>query len=293
MPQKPRLRPQMSQAGVVKKVASVGPGSVSTTLSMRRAPTSASMPLSFSWASSHMLRHAMTVTTGLPSSRRAASGCFRKAVTGCDGARNHTWYGRMTRSKSSSPVSESGASGGGFRWADSGKASKNAMNGQGNGNGASGRSTSSCTWIDGSARSGATICSATLVELPGLGVADHQDALGTWGKAAGAEGLGELEVTGWANVSRAVECKPSIRHATKRICHWSCRAAAPMADPFTDAGASIAESLALRPGHGPSLLLAGDVARAAGDFAQALRHHERDRGAEPGREEPCCSPWSQ
>jgi tetratricopeptide (TPR) repeat protein len=34
-------------------------------------------------------------------------------------------------------------------------------------------------------------------------------------------------------------------------------------------------SLALRPGHGPSLLVAGDAARAAGDLAAALAHHRR------------------
>jgi hypothetical protein len=167
MPQKPRLRPQISHAGVVKKVASVGPGSVSTTLSMSRAPTSSSMPLSFSCASSHMLRQAMTVTTGLPSSRRAASGCFRKAVTGCEGARKPHLVRQddevevfVARERRAAP------SGGGFMWADSGKASKKAQEGPGNGNGASGRSVSSCTSIAGSARSGATICSATLSSCP-------------------------------------------------------------------------------------------------------------------------------
>lgn len=53
-----------------------------------------------------------------------------------------------------------------------------------------------------------------------------------------------------------------------------------------DAGASIAESLALRPDHGPSLLLAGDVARANGDIAKALIHHERAVALLPGREQP-------
>ena len=34
-------------------------------------------------------------------------------------------------------------------------------------------------------------------------------------------------------------------------------------------------SLALRPAHGPTLLLAGDAARALGDLPAALKHHER------------------
>ena len=41
------------------------------------------------------------------------------------------------------------------------------------------------------------------------------------------------------------------------------------------AGECIAASLALRPDHGPSLLVAGDVARVAGDLQSALDHHQR------------------
>ena len=113
MPQKPSFLPLSNQRGVVMNVASVGPGSVSTTLSISRAPASTSSDFIFSCAASHMLRHAMTVTTGLPRNTRCATGCLRNAVMGCDGAKNQTWYGRITRSKSSSPFSDSGASAGG------------------------------------------------------------------------------------------------------------------------------------------------------------------------------------
>ncbi|MDN6886026.1 tetratricopeptide repeat protein [Variovorax sp. CAN2819] len=52
-----------------------------------------------------------------------------------------------------------------------------------------------------------------------------------------------------------------------------------------EADASIAESLALRPDHGPSLLLGGDIARANGDVALALARHERAVELLPGREQ--------
>lgn len=90
-PRKASRRPVSSQRGVVIRVARVGAVSVSTTLSRRRAPAAPRSPFSFSWASSHMFRQAMTVTTDLPASRRRATGCWRKAATGWLGVRNHTW----------------------------------------------------------------------------------------------------------------------------------------------------------------------------------------------------------
>jgi tetratricopeptide (TPR) repeat protein len=49
------------------------------------------------------------------------------------------------------------------------------------------------------------------------------------------------------------------------------------------AGASIAASLALRPDHGPSLLVAGDVARAIADLPSALAYHRHARDLLPER----------
>lgn len=47
----------------------------------------------------------------------------------------------------------------------------------------------------------------------------------------------------------------------------------------------IAASVALRPDHGPSLLVAGDAARANGDHQAALVHHTRARTLLPDRAE--------
>ena len=82
--------PLSSHSGVVHRLAMVGLGSTSATLSRRRAPQAPRRPLTFSCASIHILRQAMTVMTGLPAINRLASGCLRNAVIGCDGARNQT-----------------------------------------------------------------------------------------------------------------------------------------------------------------------------------------------------------
>jgi hypothetical protein len=75
----------------------------------------------------------MTVITGFPGSRRAASALLRKAIVGWDGDKNQTWYARITRSKRPSSPMLSGESGAGFPWTVSGNVSKNLRNGHGNG----------------------------------------------------------------------------------------------------------------------------------------------------------------
>ena len=82
--------PLNNQNGVLHKLAMVGLGSTSATLSSRRAPQSFSSAFIFSCASIHILRQAITVTTGLPASSFFACGCLRNAVIGSDGARNQT-----------------------------------------------------------------------------------------------------------------------------------------------------------------------------------------------------------
>ncbi len=191
----PRSRPcgrSTASTGVVMKVASVGPGSVSVTLSIRRAPASASSAFVFSWADSHMLRQAITVTTGLPAQQLAAPrGCCRNAVTGCDGARNQTWYGRMTRSKGSSPVRPSSGErrrhrGGPTR----GRRRGSSKNGQGYGYGVS-RHQRLDVELDGRVgpqRRGDLLRDGA--QLAGLGVVDQQHALGGRAGRSGVHGNG-------------------------------------------------------------------------------------------------------
>ena len=83
--------PVSSQRGVVMKLASTPARSVKTTLSRSKPPASRISRFTVSCAVSHMLRQAMTVTTGLPLSSRRPAALFRNAVAGPAGARNHTW----------------------------------------------------------------------------------------------------------------------------------------------------------------------------------------------------------
>jgi len=79
-----------ASGGVVTKLAIGGLGSVSTTLSMWRAPSAASRAFIVSEAVCHMFRQTTSVMTRV-SRRTRAHGEARKPWIGSEGARNQTW----------------------------------------------------------------------------------------------------------------------------------------------------------------------------------------------------------
>src|SRR5690625_7678637 len=85
----PRL-PVSIQRGVDKKLATVPHSSTRAALPTNRAPRRVRCVRTFSWACSHMLRQAITVTTGVSLSNFSAKGRRKKAVTGMDGDKNRS-----------------------------------------------------------------------------------------------------------------------------------------------------------------------------------------------------------
>src|SRR5882762_6166078 len=165
-PQKGSRRPVSSQRGVVMKLASVPPRSTNATLSRNRPPASWIKRLTASCAASHMLRHAITVTTGRPRMSLLPVSLFRKAVMGPEGARYQTWYASTTRSNRSSARTATGSSGGGSSSTVSGITSRKLQNDQGNGYGRIGRRTSSTISTSPASASGDTRPRATRASWP-------------------------------------------------------------------------------------------------------------------------------